>query len=118
MSDHLIVSVHVLDGCPVIMLRGELDMTTAGALAEALAGQARDRAARVVVDLSALDYLASAGVQVLLKAQQDLMAAGGSFAVTCPRPIVARVLQLTGTDQLIPVYNNLREAADGHVDCW
>ncbi|BCB75909.1 STAS domain-containing protein [Phytohabitans flavus] len=49
------------DGATVLTVAGEIDMSNAGALAIALEGVPN----RVVVDLTAVDYLDSAGLAVL-----------------------------------------------------
>jgi anti-anti-sigma regulatory factor len=34
----------------------------------------------------------------------------GTAALVSPQPVVARILELTGADQVIPVYGTLRDA--------
>jgi anti-anti-sigma regulatory factor len=35
---------------------------------------------------------------------------GGSLALVSPLPVVARILELTGADQYLPVYGSLGDA--------
>jgi len=35
---------------------------------------------------------------------------GGTLALASPQPVVARILELTGVGQVIPVYGTLRDA--------
>jgi anti-anti-sigma factor len=35
---------------------------------------------------------------------------GGTLVLVSPQPVVARILELTGADQLIPVYATVSEA--------
>jgi hypothetical protein len=51
----------------------------------------------------------------LLDTQAVLIAQGGSMALARPQRLVARVLQLTGTDQYIPVYDTVSGAVRGRV---
>ncbi|MEW9555060.1 STAS domain-containing protein [Nonomuraea sp. NPDC050783] len=51
------------DGTPVLAVTGEIDMSNAGSLDDALVRTTGG--ARVLVDLSAVDYLDSAGLTVL-----------------------------------------------------
>lgn len=76
-------------GCPVVALRGDVDVNTAGQVRQVLAGKVKAHPHRVVVDLSGLRYMDSAGIHALLDAQADLMARGGSLAVGRPGPVVA-----------------------------
>jgi hypothetical protein len=54
-------------------------------------------------------------MHALLDAQTALIARGKTVALAGPRPLVARVLQLTGVDQRIPVYEHMKEAVAGWV---
>jgi hypothetical protein len=38
---------------------------------------------------------------------------GGVVALACPRDPVAKMLRLTAADQLIPVYQSVRDASAG-----
>jgi anti-anti-sigma factor len=69
----------------------------------------------MVVGLPATGYLDCLAVHALLDAQEAVMARGATMALACPRPIVARALQLTGADQRIPVYGSVAEAAAGTI---
>jgi anti-anti-sigma factor len=80
----------------VMRVVGELDMTTAPQLeAElfALVG------ARITVDLGRCTFLDSSGMYVLTKAHQQMEAIGGELLLRSPRPIVRRVLEMTGRDE-------------------
>ena len=115
MGDQLTVSVSSVDGCMVLTLAGELDVSTVGRWRDVLAGLVEAGPDRVVVDLSGLRLMEPRGVHVLVEAQEALMARGGSMAVACPNGMVARVLGLTGADQRIPVYGSVRAAVRGNV---
>jgi anti-anti-sigma factor len=51
-----------------------------------------------VVDLSGLDFADCAGISILVWAQKRLAAGGSELVVTGAKPIVRRLLQLTGLD--------------------
>lgn len=62
------------------------------------------------MDLSALEFMDSTGVQVLLDIRVMMTDRGGKLALAGPQNTVARVLNLVGADQLIPVYPSVEEA--------
>ena len=68
---------------------------------------------RVVLDLSGVEFMASAGDQVLLEVADQLEQAGGALVLVGPRPMVARVLALTRADKLIPTAATVDEALTG-----
>jgi anti-anti-sigma factor len=62
------------------------------------------------VDLSSLTFMESTALQVLVSIRALLAVRGGTLLLVAPQPVVARILELTGTDQLIPVYDRLADA--------
>lgn len=103
------MSVSTVAGCAVVALSGESDANTVEFVQEVLAAQV-EGVSRVVVDLSGLEFMDSAGMRALLRAHRTLQERGGSMALACPGRVVARVLQLTCVDQQIPVYGSMHEA--------
>jgi anti-anti-sigma factor len=71
----------------------------------------RERPGLLIVDLSALRFLDSAALQVIIRASQALQMHGGLLALAGPGDVVARVLEMTGADRLIPVHASVSEAA-------
>jgi anti-anti-sigma regulatory factor len=49
-------------------------------------------------------------MQVLLSVRTVLNVRGGILALVAPQPVVARILELTGADQYLPVYGSLEDA--------
>ena len=104
------VSVVVSPSWVIADVSGAADASTVGQLRDALIAQLPPEVCRVIVDLSGLCFIGSQGVHVLLDAARILADRGGSLALVSPEPIVARMLSLTGADELIPVYPALAEA--------
>ena len=102
-------------GTVVVALHGELDVPTVQRAWDVLCAQVEAGSRRIVVDLSCLQFMGVAGARVLVETQALLIAQGGSMALACPERPVARVLQLTGADQRIPVYNTVSSAIRGRI---
>ena len=80
----------------VVALDGELDLGVLEVLDEALAERPHD-ATGVVVDLTELAFVDSAGIQALVAARDALEKAGQPNAfVVVPGSNVERILQMTG----------------------
>ncbi len=94
----------------LLELAGEADITCRH-LQEALDAEVAARPPLLVVDLSKLTFLDSWALHSILAASSELRAAGGSLALSSPTGEVRRVLELTGADTLIPVYESLQEAS-------
>jgi anti-anti-sigma factor len=82
-------------GPPVITLTGRLDTHTAPDLDRVLDGVlARPGVARLVFEVSQLEYLSSAGIRCFIRARKALEPAGGKVAVVNPPPSVRKVLDI------------------------
>jgi stage II sporulation protein AA (anti-sigma F factor antagonist) len=112
----LSVSVSEHDGesgpCRVITLAGEADVSTS-AMAEAFDAEVAKRPRLLVVDLSALSFIDSSALSVLMRSSRALDRDGGTLALVDPSPAVARILDLINIAHTIPVYASLREATAG-----
>jgi anti-anti-sigma factor len=102
----LSVSVSVEDGeggsRTVVRLIGEADVTT-GALAEVLAAEAAKKPRLLLVDISGLTFIDSAALNEIVHAHRKLRADGCQLELAGPRQAVARILQLSAIDKVIPV---------------
>ena len=65
----------------------------------------------LIVDLSAVHFLASAGIRTLLLAAKTLQRQGGTLVLLAPQPDIAAVLKVTGILDLLPVALTQEEAA-------
>ena len=94
-----VVDVAEVDGPDVVVrVVGDLDLTTAPRLAAHLQRRtgSSPSGSTVVVDLSGCGFLGSKGVAVLMSAAQDAADRGRDFKIVGCRPIVLRVLDITG----------------------
>ncbi len=80
-----------------IALNGRLNTNTAPALEVALK---EEGVKEILLDLSGLNYISSAGLRVLISAQKAVQNAGGSFTIAHANNTVRHVLGITGLDSL------------------
>jgi anti-sigma B factor antagonist len=97
-------------GQAVVSVVGDVDMHSEGRLRDELVRLSEASARQLVLDFSGVEFMASAGVHVLLEMSARLQAAGGSLALACAHPMVARVMSLTGADELVPVLPTVADA--------
>jgi len=81
----------------LIRLRGELDISTAPAFADALS-QANSE---VVVDLADLAFLDASGLGILAHAYEHAQQHGDHLVVINAGPVAQRIFQLTGLEHLL-----------------
>ena len=83
-----------LDGPNHLSVAGELDAHTAPELHEAVANTSRDD--DLVIDGSALTFVDSSGLRVLLEARSTWSEAGHRVVVRQPSQNLRRILEVTG----------------------
>jgi len=100
----MITTVQNDGGRLVVALMGELDHHAAsGVLAEISARIDLALPRACVLDLSALNFMDSSGIAVVLKAYRQMRELGGTVAVKRVPPQPLRVLRAAGIDRLVPV---------------
>ena len=87
---------------------GELDAYTVGQFRESLGDLATT--GRLLIDLSEVPFMDSAGLGALIGGIRRAREAGGEVAVACSRPTLTRLLHTTGFDRIVPVTETLDEA--------
>jgi anti-sigma B factor antagonist len=89
---------------------GELDAFTVGQFREALSELSGVPA--LLIDLSGVPFLDSAGLGALIGGVRRAREAGGDVAVYGARPAVARLLHTTGFDRVASVADDEQGAAE------
>jgi anti-sigma B factor antagonist len=100
------------DGHLLVILRGELDLVDAAAVATALMAAA-DREPRIVVYLARLDFIDVTGVAALVRARKHARRAGGDLLLAAPRPQMMRLLSTPALGYRFSVYASVEEAVSG-----
>jgi anti-sigma B factor antagonist len=94
-----------------IMISGRLDMPGTDSVASQLAELAAAPKKGVVVDLSAVNFLASIGIRALIISAKTVQERGGKMVlVVSGGSSVNMSIKATGVDQLIPVFSNASDA--------
>jgi anti-anti-sigma factor len=93
-----------------ISLDGRLDMQGTQEIDQRFAFATSTKAMRLVVDLSRVSFMASIGLRALVAAAKAQSARGGRMVLVRPAPVVGKVLEIAGIEQLIPSYENFESA--------
>ena len=108
-KDPISTSVSHDDRVAVLTVSGEIDLATIPAFEAAIAEALTQRPTALIVDLSAVDFLASAGLQALVATHESLSPTVG-FAVVADGPATSRPIELTGLDQILSLHSALSAA--------
>ncbi|MCS5678023.1 MAG: STAS domain-containing protein [Acidimicrobiales bacterium] len=102
------ISVERHDYYVVCRPAGELDAYTVAQFREALTELADE--SYVLVDLSDVPFMDSAGLGALIGGIRRARENDGDVAVACNRPALTRLLHTTGFDRIVPVRETVEEA--------
>ena len=112
------LNVRVEDGrsqTKTLVLEGRLDNDSVGALDEALDTVLASAVQDVVFDLTALEYITSAGLRSIFRAQKAMNAKSGKALLLNPTPQVKKVLDIVKVPELGVLFRNVQEL-DAYLD--
>lgn len=106
------LEVSTVDGVDVCTVIGELDVSSAPKLRQALVEvvAAASGPPRVVVDLAGVDFLDSTGLGVLLGGLKRVRARDGALALCRAEPQVRKVFEVTRVIEILPIHDELDAA--------
>jgi anti-sigma B factor antagonist len=94
----------------VVIMPAEIDLVNVPGLGDQLSAISSGSPDVITVDLTATMFCDSAGVQVLARASERAAASGGELRLVVGTSPIRRILQLTGLDQILAVYPDVRES--------
>jgi stage II sporulation protein AA (anti-sigma F factor antagonist) len=98
------------DGITGITLDGRFDLQGAKEIDQKLVDATSTGTAAVVIDLSLVSFIGSIGIHALIAAARSQSARGGRVVLVRPEPMVGKVLEISGLDKMVPVYDDLEAA--------
>jgi anti-sigma B factor antagonist len=99
------------DGVIVASIRGEIDMSNAGELGEAIGRRLTNDALALVFDLTSVDYIDSAGIQVIYALHAQLGDRGQAVRVVlAPDALIGEALRLADVPRVVGVADSVQAA--------
>jgi len=103
------ISTRTTNDIHIVAIAGSLDSTTSPEAQKAL-DTILTGAKKVAMDFTALDYISSAGLRVLLGAAKKLRASGGTLRMFGLNQSVREVFEISGFSSILSVYPSEAEA--------
>jgi anti-sigma B factor antagonist len=94
----------------LVTVSGRVDSSSAPDLDEALKNLTNEGRSNLVLDLSQVDYMSSAGLRSLVSTLRDCKRRGGDVRLATPSARVSDVLSLAGLDSIFQIYTSTTEA--------
>jgi anti-sigma B factor antagonist len=86
-----------------VVLIGEIDLSTAGRVREALIAVSNSGETNVVVDMTNVTFMDSTGLSALVSSAKRFRSAGGEVALRSPGPSVRKVMEITGLTRVFSI---------------
>ncbi|HXY63359.1 MAG TPA: STAS domain-containing protein [Mycobacterium sp.] len=115
--DLLTVDYEVRPEAVVLQAKGDVDSSTAGDLTARLNAalqQAATQASRLlIIDLQAVTYFGSDGLNAVLDCHRQGLQAGTAVRLVADNGLVVRPIEVTNLDSVLDLYHTLRDALQG-----
>ena len=96
----------------IVAMPEEIDLGNSGDVDEQLKTVAAQTPDLITADLTGTVFCDSAGVYVLTRTRELIVANGGELRLAMGDSPVARIFELTGLDKLMPVYRDVQQSLD------
>ncbi|CAM5515142.1 anti-sigma-B factor antagonist [Streptomyces xanthochromogenes] len=96
--------------CRVVRVGGEMACESAPFFRARLLAETAQGQSHVVLDLSAMAFCDSAGLNVLAETWREAHATGVVVVLACVAPSLRRMLSITGLSDVLPAYATVAEA--------
>jgi anti-sigma B factor antagonist len=94
----------------VLPLKGEIDLHVSPVVTASLTAMIEKKPERMVVDLSKVSYIDSAGLAALIQAMQKVEAYGGKFFLAGLQETVRSIFEISRLDQVFQIFPDTDEA--------
>ena len=94
----------------VAIMLPRFDASNANDIENVLQGLISKGVKKLICDFSHTEYIASAGLRVLLSAAKSLQKSGGQIFIVSMNPFVHEVFEISGFSQIFKVYTSQNEA--------
>ena len=94
----------------VLPLEGEIDLHVSPSVTASLNAMIAEKPGQLVVDLSRVTYIDSAGLAALIGAKQNVEAYGGKFALAGLQETVRSIFEISRLDQVFRIFPDVDAA--------
>jgi anti-sigma B factor antagonist len=104
------ISLRDRDEIKIVAIEGNLDTTTAPDAESCLNELVNDGSTKILVDFTAVDYISSAGLRVLLATAKKMQAVGGSLRMCGLNEAVQEVFDISGFSTIFNLHGEENDA--------
>lgn len=105
------ITVRQMEGYSVVGVKDRLDTMTVWDFEQKVNGLVQEGQHRMVLDLSGLEYISSAGLRSLLSLSKKVKAKEGALAICGLQGLPKEIFAVSGFDTVFHLYDTVAEAA-------
>lgn len=102
------------DNVVLVEAAGRIDSMNAHELGEALSNVIDKDQVQIVLDLSGVDYMSSAGLREIVAALKRVKRVAGDVRIARPSDRVLEILEMAGLDTILRIYPTQDEAVESY----
>jgi anti-anti-sigma factor len=106
----LLTVTELEDGIKKISLQGRMDISGTQEIDTRLTVATASELANIIIDLSGVEFMASIGIGVLVRASNALLQRKGKIVFMNPQPNVLHALESTQINKVIPIVHDMESA--------
>jgi len=91
----------------IVSIDGDIDALSSGAVTEYIDECINQGEINLIVDLSQVNFMSSAGLRVILGAVKKCRSNTGDLFIAAPQPDVARVLKMSGFESILNCFESI-----------
>lgn len=104
------INVSMRENITLVEVSGRIDSMNANQLGEALSGEINSGHNHMVLDLSKVEYMSSAGLREIVSALKKVRNNTGDVRLAQPSARVREVLEMAGLDTIFQIFTTQVEA--------
>ncbi|HEX4364527.1 MAG TPA: STAS domain-containing protein [Solirubrobacteraceae bacterium] len=101
---------HSRTGAHILNMSGELHVSTAPHFAQRFSDVIYINKTAIVLDMTAVEFIDSTGLSVMLNALRVVTQIGGRLALVCTNPTVLRLFAITNLDNTFEIFDDRPKA--------
>ena len=94
----------------VVVVDGSVDSADSDLLLRSLDELVGSNQIRLIIDISAMDFIVSMGLGVIVQIHTRLRKAGGFLRLAGAQPFILQLIKTTGLDRLLDIYESVDQA--------
>jgi anti-sigma B factor antagonist len=104
------VSTTKYQNCDLVSVTGKIDHSTAASFDDALEAITKSRRYNIVIDMSGVEYMSSAGLRVLARIQTTCKEHHGDVVLAMVPQLIYEALELVAFTKFFKFYDNVVDA--------